>query len=127
MYACLQWTRKSKEPNAMRRHLDIILASIAALLIGIGVDAGSVIYASASQTNYGTVLSPSVPYQPVAKTSSVRPESTRTVIVHGLLAQSTRYRIVSGDTLSGISGRTYGNYKYWPAIYAANKMTIKNP
>lgn len=111
----------------MRRHLDIILASIAALLIGIGVDAGSVIYASASQTDYGTVLSPSAPYQPVAKTSPVRPESTRTVMVHGLLAQSTRYRIVSGDTLSGISGRTYGSYKYWPAIYSANKSTIKNP
>jgi LysM repeat protein len=113
----------------MRRHLDMLLAVLAALLIGIGVDAGSVVYASASQTNYGTVLTPAVPdapQTPVIKTSSVRPESTRTVLVHGLLAQATRYQIVSGDTLSGISGRQYGNYRYWPAIYAANKTTIKN-
>ena len=103
----------------MRRNIDIFIAALVALLIGIGADAGSVVYASASQTNYGTVLSPTVPtvptvpYQPAVNTSPVRPESTRTVLVHGVLA---RYRIVSGDTLSGISGRTYGNYKYWPAI-----------
>jgi LysM repeat protein len=113
----------------MRRYLDIIIATLVALLIGIGVDAGSVVYASASQTNYGTVLAPTAPaapYQPPTETSAVRPELTRTVMVHGILAGSTRYRIVSGDTLSGISGRTYGSYKYWPAIYAANKSTIKN-
>ena len=114
----------------MRRYMDYILAVLVALLIGIGVDAGSVVYASASQTNYGTVLSPAVPattYQPPTAVSTVRPESTRTVLVHGLLEQSDRYRVMPGDTLSGISGRTYGNYKYWPALYAANKGTIKNP
>lgn len=108
----------------MRRYLDYILAALAALLIGIGVDAGSVVYANAAQAHSGVVISQSLPYQPPTATSPVRPESTRQVRVHGVLA---KYRIVSGDTLAGISDRTYGNYRFWPTIYTANKSTISNP
>lgn len=41
---------------------------------------------------------------------------------------STRYTIVSGDTLWGIAKRHYGNGALWPRIWDANKpMTSGNP
>ena len=37
------------------------------------------------------------------------------------------YIVVSGDSLSKISKREYGDANQWPKIYEANRDTIKNP
>ena len=37
------------------------------------------------------------------------------------------YTVVSGDTLSKIAQREYGDASQWKLIYEANKDTIKNP
>lgn len=37
------------------------------------------------------------------------------------------YTVVSGDSLSRIARKVYGNAAKWPSIYAANKTLIKNP
>lgn len=37
------------------------------------------------------------------------------------------YVVVTGDSLSAIAEREYGDAKQWRRIYEANKDTIKNP
>lgn len=37
------------------------------------------------------------------------------------------YTVVSGDSLSAIAKREYGDASKWHAIYEANRDTIKNP
>ncbi|HVE79908.1 MAG TPA: LysM peptidoglycan-binding domain-containing protein [Gemmatimonadaceae bacterium] len=37
------------------------------------------------------------------------------------------YTVVSGDTLSKIAKRQYGDAAKWQTIYEANRATIKNP
>jgi nucleoid-associated protein YgaU len=37
------------------------------------------------------------------------------------------YTVVSGDSLSKIARREYGDAKLWPRIFEANKDIIKNP
>jgi hypothetical protein len=37
------------------------------------------------------------------------------------------YTVQPGDTLYGISQRYWGNGKYWPALYAANRSKISDP
>lgn len=37
------------------------------------------------------------------------------------------YTVVSGDSLSKIAKREYGDASKWPRIYEANRATIKNP
>jgi hypothetical protein len=45
-----------------------------------------------------------------------------------LVKQAARtYRVRSGDTLSGIAKRLYGNPAHWTWIYAANRSKIHNP
>jgi LysM repeat protein len=45
-----------------------------------------------------------------------------------LVKQAARtYRVRSGDTLSGIAKRFYGNAAHWTWIYAANRSKIHNP
>jgi LysM repeat protein len=45
-----------------------------------------------------------------------------------LVKQATRtYRVRSGDALSGIAKRFYGNPAHWTWIYAANRSKIHNP
>jgi LysM repeat protein len=45
-----------------------------------------------------------------------------------LVKQAVRtYRVRSGDTLSGIAKRFYGNPAHWTWIYAANRSKIHNP
>lgn len=39
---------------------------------------------------------------------------------------SRQYTVVSGDTLSGIARKFYGNSSKWPDIFNANRGTIKN-
>ncbi len=40
---------------------------------------------------------------------------------------SERYDIIKGDTLYGISGRLFGDSKYWPKIWEINNRSILNP
>lgn len=37
------------------------------------------------------------------------------------------YEVVSGDSLSKIAKREYGNAKLWPRIFEANKDLLKDP
>jgi len=41
--------------------------------------------------------------------------------------QERTYTVVSGDSLSKIAQREYGDASKWQQIYAANKGTISNP
>ena len=41
--------------------------------------------------------------------------------------EDVTYTVQSGDTLSGIAQRFYGNAHKWPEIHAANKDKISNP
>ncbi len=53
--------------------------------------------------------------------------SAKTVPTPGAGSNSHEYTVKSGDTLSHLALRYYGNAVEWPRIYEANKETIKNP
>ena len=40
---------------------------------------------------------------------------------------ATTYTVVSGDSLSKIAKRQYGDANKWPVIFEANRDTIKDP
>ena len=40
---------------------------------------------------------------------------------------ATTYTVVSGDSLSKIAKRQYGDAQKWPVIFEANRDTIKDP
>ena len=40
---------------------------------------------------------------------------------------TTTYTVVSGDSLSKIAKRKYGDAQKWPVIFEANRDTIKDP
>jgi len=42
-------------------------------------------------------------------------------------ASSKAYVVVSGDSLSKIAQREYGNANQWPRIYEANRDQLKDP
>ena len=43
------------------------------------------------------------------------------------VSRERTYVVVSGDSLSKIAKREYGDAKAWPRIYEANRNSIKNP
>ena len=45
----------------------------------------------------------------------------------GTAGQSESYTVVSGDSLSKIARRVYGDANQWRRIYEANRDQIKNP
>lgn len=49
------------------------------------------------------------------------PEASATPVATG------RYVVVSGDSLSKIAKREYGDAQKWPMIYEANRNIIKDP
>jgi LysM repeat protein len=59
--------------------------------------------------------------------------SPRTVTAHlDAVVKSAKpatrsYTVQAGDTLYGIAQRYWGNGKYWPALYQANRSKISNP
>lgn len=53
--------------------------------------------------------------------------STYTFSTTTVSATPTTYTVRSGDTLSKIASRIYGNPAYWPVLYNANRTRIKNP
>ncbi len=60
--------------------------------------------------------------------SDVSGASSTTAPTAGAGSTATRsYTVVSGDSLSKIAQREYGDAGKWRAIYEANRDTIKNP
>ena len=70
---------------------------------------------------------------PQSAHAEVKTQATATTVTEqahttALVKQATRtYRVRSGDTLSGIAKRFYGNPARWTWIYAANRSKIHNP
>ena len=70
---------------------------------------------------------------PQSAHAEVKTQATATTVTEqahttALVKQATRtYRVRSGDTLSGIAKRFYGNPAHWTWIYAANRSKIHNP
>ena len=63
-----------------------------------------------------------------AKTQASATTVTEQAHTTALVKQAARtYRVRSGDTLSGIAKRFYGNPARWTWIYAANRSKIHNP
>jgi LysM repeat protein len=48
-------------------------------------------------------------------------------VVKSATPAARSYTVQPGDTLYGISERYWGNGKYWPALYQANRSTISDP
>ena len=48
-------------------------------------------------------------------------------VVHSATPAARSYTVQPGDTLYGISQRYWGNGKYWPALYQANRSKISDP
>ena len=61
--------------------------------------------------------------QPKADFSDVQSGSSSTAPAD----QSQSYTVQSGDSLSKIAKRVYGDANKWHTIYEANRDTIKNP
>ena len=60
--------------------------------------------------------------------SDVSGASSTTAPEAGAASTATRsYTVVSGDSLSKIAKREYGDASKWHAIYEANRDTIKDP
>lgn len=66
--------------------------------------------------------------KPKADFSDVRSGSSSTAPEARAPAANVRtYTVVSGDSLSKIASREYGDAKKWRAIYEANRDKIENP
>lgn len=66
--------------------------------------------------------------KPVADFSDVTGGSSSTAPPPQAPGSDVReYTVVSGDSLSAIAKRTYGDASKWHAIYDANKDQISNP
>ena len=67
--------------------------------------------------------------KPRADFSNVQSGSSSTAPAPAAPAASTRrtYTVVSGDSLSKIAKREYGDAQKWPVIYEANRDKISNP
>jgi nucleoid-associated protein YgaU len=60
---------------------------------------------------------------PPAKVATAKP----TAAVDAPSEGSQEYTVVSGDTLSHLAQRFYGDHYRWNKIFEANKSTMKNP
>lgn len=63
----------------------------------------------------------------VAGGSSTAPPADTAAAAPNVADVEKTYTVVSGDTLSKIAKREYGDASKWHRIYEANKDTIKNP
>jgi hypothetical protein len=65
---------------------------------------------------------------PASATTVTEQAQTEQALTTALVKQAARtYTVRSGDTLSGIAKRIYGNPSHWTWIYAANRSKIHNP
>ena len=62
-----------------------------------------------------------------AKAATVTEQAHTAALVKKAAAASRTYTVRSGDTLSEIAGKFYGNPARWTWIYAANRSKIHNP
>jgi LysM repeat protein len=75
-----------------------------------------------------TLDSFATPTAPVTGTGTVQRTTTqRTAAHHPAVARSRSYTVRSGDTLSGIAQRYYGNAADWQWLYHENDKTIRDP
>ncbi len=65
--------------------------------------------------------------KPKADFSDVEGGSSSTAPPAPSAAESRTYTVKSGDSLSKIAKRLYGDAKQWPKIYEANRDQIENP
>jgi LysM repeat protein len=65
--------------------------------------------------------------QTPAKTTTVAERAHTEALVQHLQPASRTYTVRSGDTLSSIAQRFYGNPADWPFLYHANESEIANP
>lgn len=69
----------------------------------------------------------STPTAVTAKSRATVVPPAKTPVKREALAGPTEYVVVSGDTLSHLAVRYYGDPNQWPRIFEANKQTMKNP
>ncbi len=62
-----------------------------------------------------------------AKTTAVTEQAQTAALVTKAVPASRTYTVRSGDTLSEIAAKFYGNPAHWTWIYAANRAKIHNP
>ena len=65
--------------------------------------------------------------QTPVKTTTVAERAHTEALVQHLQPASRTYTVRSGDTLSSIAQRFYGNPADWPFLYHANESEIANP
>jgi nucleoid-associated protein YgaU len=65
--------------------------------------------------------------KPKADFSNVQGGSSTTAPRSGAEVEVRRYTVVSGDSLSKIAKREYGDAQKWRQIYEANRDQIKDP
>jgi nucleoid-associated protein YgaU len=66
---------------------------------------------------------PKADFSKVQSGSSTRPDASAETAAGG----AGSYTVKSGDTLSGIAKREYGDAGQWKRIFEANRDTIDNP
>ena len=64
---------------------------------------------------------------PAKATTVTEQARTAALVTKAAQSASRTYTVRSGDTLSGIAQKFYGNPGRWTWIYAANQSTIHNP
>jgi len=64
---------------------------------------------------------------PAKATTVTEQARTAALVTKAAPSASRTYTVRSGDTLSGIARKFYGNPGRWTWIYAANRSTIHNP
>jgi LysM repeat protein len=62
-----------------------------------------------------------------AKATAVTEQAHTAALVRQAAQPSRTYTVHSGDTLSGIAAKFYGNPARWTWIYAANRSKVHNP
>ena len=72
--------------------------------------------------------SPKAPPQPKAAPPPAKVATAKPALASDAPTQGAQeYTVVSGDTLSHLAQRYYGDHYQWGKIYEANKSTMKNP
>ncbi len=65
--------------------------------------------------------------KPTADFSDVQGGSSSTAPEPASRPGPTTYTVMSGDSLSRIARRLWGNAALWPRLFEANRSTIKDP
>jgi NitT/TauT family transport system substrate-binding protein len=72
--------------------------------------------------------SPKAPAQPKAAPPPAKVATAKTAPAAAAPSDAAQeYTVVSGDTLSHLASRFYGDHYQWNKIYEANKSTMRNP